>query len=563
MRSSFFEFNVAVSGMNTARNGSRVAVHNMANLTTPGFSRQQVVQRASMPLSTNNRTGMVGTGSEIIGINQIRNPHLDTRFRAENPILGRQETLKMHLTMLEASFGEINGVGINASFDQFFASLQTLHTSPSDPILRNNFINSMTVLTNNINDRATALQRQQSNINQEIGSMVTAINTIGEQLTILNAQIERLEMRGDRANDLRDQRNNLLDELSSFVNIDTTIRNNDGNERLVIHINGHEFVSHDRVNVLEAIRRETKLHPHDVDGLYDIRIGRISINNTTNPNSFVGNSTFEGVQFRTDNAAFSGQLAALFQMRDGDSSRNANGTLVGSNPSFNPHFSGIDFKGIPYYISRLNELVQTISNAFNFGVNSNGTQIAGMTGGHMNGFNHLGEPVNVPLFTLRNFPDGWNDPTHANYVPGGLNQLLQEGVNIFNFTVNPDIVNNHNLLATSTTDEGNGGQSNPDLVLAFMNLRNNPTLFREGNVNDFISSIISELAMGLNEAYRFTESQTDMMLIIQNQRLAVKGVNVDEEMQNMIFFQHHFMAASRMITAINEIYDNMINRMGV
>lgn len=107
------------------------------------------------------------------------------------------------------------------------------------------------------------------------------------------------------------------------------------------------------------------------------------------------------------------------------------------------------------------------------------------------------------------------------------------------------------------------GESANDLLRGFVEIRNHPSLFREGTINDFINTIMSEIAMDLREARTFSESQSTVMEVIDNQRIQVKGVNMDEEMVNLVFFQHHFMASSRLITVINEIYDNMINRMGV
>ena len=601
MRSSFFAFNVAVSGMNTARNGSNTAVHNMANMTTPGFSRQQAVQRASMPLSTFNRTGMVGTGSEIIGIKQIRNPHLDTRYRNEGAVLGQQAMRKQHLTTLEASFGELGGLGINGSFELFFDSLQYFHTDPSNATLRNNFMSSITTMTRNIQDRAVAMQRQQSDINREIGGMATVINTIGDQIANLNNQIQRLEIRGDRANDLRDQRNLLIDQLSGLVNVDVSFQNRPAGEEMTLHINGQQFIQHDQVQSLTTVRRTYPLHPHDAGGLYDLMIG----NNV----------------FRTDARGFSGELRGLFEMRDGNAQRNPPAGQPGHDPNVgvgelmfnraplssdhtglgkdgNRTFSGIGFKGIPYYMARLNDLIQTVANAVNFGVDRNGDPIPGMYPGHVGGYNHLGQRVNQPLFGFdgMNLPEGWNEPPmigtppvanpnyNGNYIPlqvanppvgaAGHNPLLPVGdlidnwahprnnINIFNFALNPAIVADPDNLATAMTGIGEGGESNPDLLLGMMNLRNFPSLFREGTINDFITSVMAEMAMDLKDAYRFVESQTLVMEVVHNQRLEIKGVDMDEEMSRMIFFQHHFQASSRMISAINDIYDNMINRMG-
>ena len=549
MRSSFFEFHVATSAMNTARQGSRVVAHNMANVSTAGFSRQVTVQQASTPLATNNRTGMIGTGSEVIGINQIRNAQLDHRFWNERPMLGVHHARTNQLTLVQNTLGELDGLGINGSFERFFDGLQSLSTDPSNPTIRNNFIQSVNSLTRSINERANMLLRQQQDINREVGGMVAMINTKGAQIANLNNQIERQEVRGDRANDLRDQRALLIDQLSALVNVTVSESTVNGQERLSIHIDGQQFVSHTNKSSLAVVRRETPLHPLDVGGLYDITIG--------------------GRPFNKDSATLTGELRGLLEVRDGNSQRNPDGTLVNSGNGFN----GIPFKGIPYYISRLNHLVQTVANAFNFGTDAHGDPIPGNIDangnpiGHVGGFRPDGTPSGIPLFTWNTSMDprpvGWDDPSHPNYDPSLADPLNTNNINIFNFTINPDILNNQNLLATSMQSSGSGGQSDASLINAFVAIRNHPSLFREGTINDFITSVVSELAMDLQDAVNFERSQSEVMGIVQNQRLQVKGVDMEEETFNMIFFQHHFQAASRLITSINEIYDNLINRMGV
>ena len=576
MRASFFGLHVASSSLNTARTGSTVTAHNMANVGTPGFSRQVAVQRASNPLHTHNATGMVGTGSEIIGIRQIRSIPLDHRFWNESPMLGMHHVRASQLTMMESGFGELEGVGLTSTFGSFFNSIQELSTDPSDPTLRNSFIQNIESLSRTINDRANALRRQQQDVNREVGAVVGIINNIGDQIANINRQIARHEARGDHANDLRDRRATLIDELSGLVNIDVTETHVNGRDRFIIHIDGQQFINDDIVQSLSLSQRPTgdERFPTDAPNLYNIYIG--------------------GRPFRMESRTLTGELRGLLDSRDGNATRHPEGHPQAGQPvgdHLRPGVQGNAFRGIPYYLERLNQLVRTISDAFNLGLDANGDPIPGKMG-HMNGFQHNGATANnIPLFVGNPLPDGVADapvpnPALTPAPDGGPvgDEFLADGttpnpnygmlaeipanayrgnINVFNFSINPEILANHLLLNTAGQAVNTGGNSDNSLVLAMAELANFESLFREGTINDFINAVTGELAMDLRDAVTFTESQTKTMEVIQNQRISVKGVEMNEEMTNLIFFQHHFQASSRLISAMNDIYDTMINRMGV
>ena len=524
MRSSFFELNVAMTGLHTAQRGLQVTAHNMANSATPGFSRQYAKQRANIPINTFSQLGMVGTGSEVYGIGQIRNTHLDHRFWNEKPILGKHTMVENQLTIMESMFGELNKTGISANFNDFFDSLQDLSTNAADSTNRNSLIQSMNSLTRYINNNATSLRRQQQDINRDIGSVVAVINNLGDQINILNNQIERMEMSGGRANDLRDKRALLIDELSGLVNISVTESNVNGTDRLTIHIDGQEFVNNHGVNLLQVSRRtnEQRRNPHDADGLYEITFAN-------------------GRSFNMYSPTLNGELKGLIDMRDGNGGRD----IVGNGGT-------TSFRGIPYYIESLNNMIKTFADAFNYGVDHLGEPIPGVTG-HVNGYDGNNKNEGLPLFV--GTPRNNSDPLYEE-DPWGLQDL-----NIFNFQLNPMIIADPNLLATSK--KPNEGESSNDLILGFLEIKDYQSLFREGSLNDYINAMTGELAMDLKNASNFQESQTDVLVTLDNQRLQVKGVDINEEMVNLIFFQQQYRSASRLITTINEVYDNMINRMGV
>ncbi|MCL1925120.1 MAG: flagellar hook-associated protein FlgK [Defluviitaleaceae bacterium] len=539
MRASFFGFHVTTTGLNSARNATYVSAHNVANMNTAGFSRQQAVIRAATPLNTRSSWGMLGTGSEMTGINQIRDVHLDNRFRSESAILGRQHALTRGLTMSQAIFASFEGSSQNNYFNNFFNSIQTLSTNPTDPALRQNFLQSGDNLSRLIQTQAAALRSQQLDINAEIRTTVQQINILGEQLTRVNEQIERAEINGGRANDLRDRRALLLDELSELVNIQKEEVNFNGRNRLLVHIDGQLFVNHDSFNRLDLERREYPLNDGDAPGLYTIVFDHGTIR----------------VPFNYQNSrTLSGQLAGLLQVRDGNSTLQTTGPYAGRS------YSPIAFRGVPYYKMRLNNLIRGFANAVNNGTDHLGNPIEGLGEGHIGNLRADGTLSGIPLFVpvgADGMPILIDDPADPNY-----GEIDLDAINIFNFAVNPEIRSNPSLIATHFGTASSGESAN-NFLLGLASLQNNRNLFPEGGISDVIATIMAELGGDLLRAETFHETQESIVEIIHEQRLSIKGVSYNEEVASLTLFQAQFVALSRILTVIDGIYDVMINRMGL
>ena len=281
MRGSFFTFRVANSGMHTARANLSVTSHNVANMGIPGFSRQATVQSALPAINLRNNRGMFGTGSAVHNVIQMRCQFVDRRFWHQQGVLGEHVAKVPNLTMIEAVFNEISdgGTGALVSFNDFFSRLQELTATPHDPTFRLNVLRAGETLAHMINSNAAQLQQQQRDVNGEVRAVVTEINNLGQQITILNRQIRQFEFDGSHANDLRDQRALLIDRLSELVNVQVHERDMshhtgiENDMRLSILINGYDFVHHDFVQRLELVPRgpNEKRNEMDVLGLYDIR----------------------------------------------------------------------------------------------------------------------------------------------------------------------------------------------------------------------------------------------------------------------------------------------------
>jgi len=561
MNSSFFSLHVASSGLFTARAGLQVVSHNISNASTAGFSRQFVEQRASQPLATWNSRGMIGSGSEVFGIGQIRSFYLDQKFWTERGVLGQHTASQQLLTGVETVFNEMSGTGISSGFDIFFSRMQDLHTQANDGTFRNNVLMAAESLARFVNTTAQSLRRQQINANTELAMVTSTINNLGTQISSLNERIARFEIDGSRANDLRDQRARLIDELSQFVNIEVTERefNDDfaagmfpkpedrgrSDQRLSIRINGHDFVNHFDVNLLETVPRSTspdnRRNETDADGLYDLRFAN-------------------GVWLNLYSPTLQGQLRGIIDVRDGNSGSAPLPPQVAP-PANSPHREGNAFRGVPFYLEQLNHLVRTFAKAMNEGLDHQGDPIPGMTG-HVNGFAlNESNQSNLWFFTYTN-----NNGEEQHFDPSaGVGSNNFSGLNAFNFQVNSLLRANPDLLAASNVavEAGGGGASNNLVIKGFMDLANFESLFREGSLGDFVNSVATQLGIDLKQSTNFAVNYADVTESIDNQRRSVSGVSLNEEILAMIQFQQQFTAASRLMSAINEVYDNLINRMGL
>lgn len=541
MRSSFFEFNVAISGLFTAKNGLQVTSHNIANAATVGYSRQVALQQASRPLATYNGKGMVGTGSEVYGVGQIRDFFLDQKYWTEKCVLGNYSVKRTQLSLTEATFNEVAGTGLMNVFTDFFSRLSDLTTTANDDTFRTNVLQSAQSLTQSINSIATSIQKQQSDINNEVSAMVDIINSLGEQISSLNRQIFKYEMDGSSANDLRDARARLVDELSIYCNVevselDYSNENVLNDKRFIVMINGYDFVSHFNVNTMEVVERkpEERKNPMDIDGLYDIRFKDGSLKfNIYHPN-------------------LKGELKGLIDVRDGNNGNNLwNGVSKDENGNdIHKVLTTSTYKGLPHYMNKLNELVRVFAKAMNEGKDKNGNVIPGVTG-HIDGYNA--------------YPDGGAKPNTGIYLytdgtsgfSGGYNDI-----NCLNFTINQDIMEDPSLLACSDKPTDESGESNNNVILNFAYVQSYKSLFKEGKLEDYIISITSEMAIDIEQAKRFESNYTDVITMVDNQRISVSGVDSSEESLNMIKYQQLYTAASKLVNVIDSIYDHMINRLG-
>lgn len=242
--SLFGSLNVGTSGLKVSQYGLNVVAHNLANVDTEGYVRQQVVLNTAMVSNigwNGNSTLQVGLGVDPRAVRQVRDFFLDTAYRSEIGRQGYYDAQSAAVNEVEELFGELQGVAFQDSLNDLWVSMQELSKEPDSRVAQATFIENSVSFIERSDKIYRELKSYQNDLNTTIKQQVNRINEIGASISDLNKKIARYEADGrENANDLRDERNNLLDELGQMVKIDYT--ETEGN-MVLVNVEGVPFVT--------------------------------------------------------------------------------------------------------------------------------------------------------------------------------------------------------------------------------------------------------------------------------------------------------------------------------
>lgn len=324
MPSQFFGLNIAYKGLLASNAALNTTSNNISNVQTVGYSRQRVVQEASDALRVFQTYGCAGAGVDTIAIERVRNEFYDSKFWVANTNLGEYSIKQYYMQQLETYFADDGTTtGFKTIFDQFSVTgLQALMKNASSTTTKAQFIGYAANLAEYFNGMSGNLQKTQKDVNQEMKLKVDEINSLAGEIASLNKQINVIELTGSKANELRDRRTVLLDQLSQIVNIETqeipiVDANNPEREtgafRFLVKIGGGQLlIDTSDYKQLECIARTNyeKVNQTDIDGLYDIYWS-------------------DGQDFNMYDRTLGGTLQGLVEMRDGNNAENFNGLITG------------------------------------------------------------------------------------------------------------------------------------------------------------------------------------------------------------------------------------------
>ncbi|MEW5923052.1 MAG: flagellar hook-associated protein FlgK [Candidatus Zixiibacteriota bacterium] len=198
--------------------------HNIANANTPGYTRQRVHTTTTHPYETT--VGPVGTGVKATDIYQVRDLFLNQQYRQENRSLGQWTSMEKTLSQVEALFAEPNDQSLSDQMDQFWNAWSDLANNPESLAARSALKEQTNLMTSSFHRLYTQLTDLRKSVDEDIALTTKQVNQYSTELASLNMQISRSELGGENANDLRDKRDYLIDQLSELVNINVAEQEN-------------------------------------------------------------------------------------------------------------------------------------------------------------------------------------------------------------------------------------------------------------------------------------------------------------------------------------------------
>ncbi|MCP4705843.1 MAG: flagellar hook-associated protein FlgK [candidate division Zixibacteria bacterium] len=435
--------------------------HNVANVNTPGYSRQRVSISTSTP--EEHFVGMIGTGVNANDIRNVRDLFLSQQYRDENKNLGQWASQEKMLTRVEAIFMEPSTDSLGDLMEKFWTGWMDLGNNPESIAARTALKEQGNLLTTGFHRRYDQLVDLQKSIDIDVELIVNKVNSLSDEVASLNKQISRMELGNYSANDLRDRRDLMIDNLSQFIDVNTSEQTNGAT---LVYIGALMIV--DETNALHLDTYETA--------------GK----------GFVTSEVvWKGTKKTVQN--YNGELKGLLEMRD---------------------------KIIPQYMNDLDTLAETL--------------VSEVNGIHTAGYD-LNNSTNINFFD-------------EHFTSAGNLRLSQE------------VLNNVTKIAASQSGavgDNSNAQAVADLRKSLLMTRGTATM------EEFYNTIVGQVGIDTNKAVQLRENHSLLVESLENARQSVQGVSLDEEMAQMIKYQHAFDAAARVITTVDQALEMVIMNMGI
>jgi flagellar hook-associated protein 1 FlgK len=464
----FGTLNLAASALQAQMTGVEVSGQNLANVNTAGYSRQRVDLTTSPDISTTD--GQEGTGVEVGSIEQTVSNLLNTQIQSQNSVGGYWNSQQSALQSAEDGLNEfLNGTttssssgtstdtstGLASQLSGLFNAFQAMAASPTSTSARQTVVSQAQSLATSFNQISSQLGSLNTSLNSSLSDNVTSANKLLSDIAGLNKQISTAEFSGGAANDLRDQREQDLENLGSLTNFSSSTGTNGS---VNVSIGGQTLVSGNQV------------------------ADTLQTYSGTNGNLYVQTAT-GGVPLTLTGGSMQGTIAA----RDGTLATLQNGvdTLAGT------------------LITQVNTL-------------------------HDAGYSMTGS-------------------TGANFF---------NGTNAGTITVNAALASNPSLIQASGSATATGDNS---VALQLAQLASaNETALGGQTFQASYTQMVAAMGNDLQTANNQVSSQSSVSQMLTTQRSSVSGVNVDEEMTNLMSFQKAYEASSELVKTVDQMMETTL-----
>lgn len=584
VRSTFAGLNTMYRGVSTNRLALDTTGHNMTNSSVTGYSRQSVNQAATTPdsLYANGTRQFVGSGVDSLSITRARDVYADKQYWREFSDQEYAKTRQTNYQKLEAIFNDADDTGLQNAILSFYQSWVDMSKEASNTSERVAVLEQSGILIDRVVASGKQLQNQIISEYEDIKINVEKVNTLSDQIVQLNKTIMAAESAGGSANDLRDERDNLVDQLSGFMSI--SVSENPENSMYTIVSNGASIVNGiTKLNLTVGPVYDDGRQPGIPNEDYGLTDYNIEIGDT-------------GVIFDPLTGILKAEVDAIREDKD--------------------------------YIDKLADMAAFLLTDFNAqhkagsGIDASDLEVADGTKFPTTGINFFGEDgiayiwdettKSVKLYgqtvEVKNpatTGDWWEidvttDATEKSEALKGIRIINALKVNTaLNDTdgerkiaartictttdVDPDVAyqKHKELLAKYTTHDGvlksvtvdkpmNGTADGSNAVTLSTLLNqgddkriNGAASIGAASLQEYYNKSMTDLGVNSSQTNNKVISQEDIVEQVRQWRTSVSGVNWDEELTNMIMFQQGYSACSRCLTTMDEMLDRLINSTGV
>jgi len=581
-----------VSGLSVSQRGLNATAHNLSNVETEGYVRQQTILTDTFytNLGANAVSYLqVGHGATVAAITQVRDQFLDKSYRQE---LGRQQFYEAQYesaTEMEEILGETEGVAFQDSTEALWEAMSELCKEPDNIVTRTSFIQTAVSFIERAEMVYTQIKDYQVSLNTKIQNYVDRINTIGSEIHKLNEKIRLHEASGmERANDFRDARNLLLDELGGLAGISYK-EHADG--VVTVMLEDAVFISEDLLYPMDTrmLENDTGMMEPYWPSYGDVSVYDFDPLPNAEANTDVGAlkgllmvrgnivGKYTDIPVAPDKADYTDETGYLYQDE-------YDAAYAKYEKDLHAYNLQIESSAIVSVQAEFDQLIHGIVTTINDLLCPN-KEVITSDGERITIFDEANAPVGMDanftpgeaLFNRKSMSryeqtvvtievDGiWQDVEVWKYNeedPGNNYSLFTLG----EIEVNPEILKDPSLIPLSSNDKT--GDYRMDICADLLTKWQEPfaTLtpneYKAHNFNEYYTEMIGALATKGEKFRNIFESQESLVTSVDNQRLAVTAVSSDEELTNMIRFQQAYNASARYVNAVSQMLEHLLNALG-
>jgi len=543
---------VGTSGLQTSQNALNTTAHNMANIDTDGYTRQQVSQgtKAYQTLEQRNNCiawKQIGTGVEYNNCKQVRSTFLDRSYRQESGRYAFYDISKKAIEEIEDQLQEMNGTEFAESLNNMWTAVQELAKDPTSAVTQSAMVTRANEFLTRAKSVYDGLVSYQENLDSTVSDMVKTINSYGDKIKALNEDIVNIESgRTEKANDLRDTRNQLLDKLGEYGKIEYS---EDVFGNISVLFEGSSFVTTDHVNHIgidtklgSSVGYATPYWEYAAVKEYD-RYGNEIVTSIDGANIYDLSQTVS-----TGTNTDIGKLKAVLLAR-GDHNATYH-DIVESEEYYNRNIAQSVIMNVQAEFDQMIHHVMTAINKIMEDAESNPATMD----------NTLGETSDFAMFVVANEGD---------YLPYDIDDehpsgSVWTGFTIKNTQVNPLLLAEPTTFTYRTVDGSEDTATMTALKEAFTSEKYtlNPNVSTKTSFITYYNSFVSQIANSGDVYNSIAEAQEQTVSSISSAREQIVGVSSDEELEYMIQFQNAYNASSRYINVVSEMLEHLVSTLG-